>query len=241
MPTDFATIQSAIDAAAKGDTVLVAAGSYPERLTIDEEIVLLSESGPDGTEINSSEFGNNAQSWVVLAQANCTVSGFTLISNDPFTFGVDCATYSPIIENNMIENLSYSGIVCIQGSPIIRRNLIKGCQQTGIIMNTNATPQIINNTIVENSTGIAVFGNSNPAVKNNIIANNSWRGLSAETGSTMQNTYNDVWGQNVDYFGEVQAETGDISADPRFVGGQPFDYHLQAGSFVQTRKMLLMR
>ncbi len=83
---------------------------------------------------------------------------------------------------------------------------------------------------MENSTGIAVFGNSNPVVKNNIIANNPWRGLSAETGSAMQNTYNDVWGQYVDYFGEAQAGTGDISADPRFVGGQPFDYHLQAGS-----------
>lgn len=43
----------------------------------------------------------------------------------------------------------------MQGSPIIRRNSIKGCQQNGIIINTNATPQIINNTIVENSTGIA--------------------------------------------------------------------------------------
>lgn len=50
VPADYPTVQSAIDAAAAGDRIIVAAGVYRENLTIDEKpIDLSSESGPAAT------------------------------------------------------------------------------------------------------------------------------------------------------------------------------------------------
>jgi hypothetical protein len=230
VPAEFPRIQQALNAALAGDTVLVAPGIYRERLTIAREIVLLSEAGAVGTVVNSTGWGNNKQSWVINVFANCTISGFTLTSSDLYTFGINCNTFSPTIENNIIENVNYSGIFCQQSSPIIRRNLIKGCQQCGIIMNTNATPHIIHNTIVVNGTGIAAYVYSKPFVVNNIVAQNTFAGLLAETGAGMTNWCNDIWGSNSNYYGNVQKGEGEISANPLFVGGNPFDYHLRANS-----------
>lgn len=230
VPSDFATIQAAIDAAIPSDTVLVAPGLYAERLTIAKEIALISEAGEAVTIINSTGLGQNRQSWVADVSANCLISGFTLTSDDPYTFGILCHFCSPILENNIITGLSYSGIGSFQSSPLVRRNLITGCQQVGIIMNTEATPQIINNTIVVNRTGIVASINSRPVVTNNIIANNWISGLQANPDATMANSYNDLWGQPSNYSGNVRPGEGEISADPRFVGGSPFDYHLQASS-----------
>ncbi len=97
-------------------------------------------------------------------------------------------------------------------------------------MNTSATPHIIHNTIVANRTGIAASTYSQPYVVNNIVAQNIYQGLSAEAGAGMTNWCNDIWGSNSNYSGNVRKGEGEISVDPLFVGGYPFDYHLRANS-----------
>ena len=229
VPQQYPTIQAGLDAASLGDTVLVAPGRYNERLLIEREIALLGELGADSTTIHTSGLGGGQGSWVILVRANCTISGFTIKSDDPFTFGISSPLFSPVIENNIIAGLSYSGITCNQSAPTIRYNLIIGNVQNGIIMNTAAMPMIINNTIVGNRTGVAAFNDSNPLLKNNIIAGNNV-GIISESNSISRNSYNDVWNDVANYQGGSRAGEGDISINPLFLGGQPHAYHLQPSS-----------
>jgi hypothetical protein len=63
VPLDYPTIQEAIDTAASGDTVLVAAGTYTERIDfLGKAITVKSESGPIQTVID----GNHAGSVVTI-------------------------------------------------------------------------------------------------------------------------------------------------------------------------------
>ena len=55
---DFSTIQAAINAAHDGDTIVIAAGTFKEQLTIDGKHVTLSGAGQDQTIILSPDAAN---------------------------------------------------------------------------------------------------------------------------------------------------------------------------------------
>jgi hypothetical protein len=106
VPSEYATIQSGIDAAAFGDTVLVAPGTYTN---CDEEpctskvaelfegVTLLSEGGPDVTRLELVEGGPSSGLNVVYARnvgpEGVHVEGFEIRSGIPNSHGggfVDC-------------------------------------------------------------------------------------------------------------------------------------------------------
>ncbi len=83
VPSQFPTIQSAINAATSGDTILVAPGTYVEQLTIDKSVTITG-SGIGTTIVQSpavlapDAFGNP---WTIELgnAATVTLSGFTLL------------------------------------------------------------------------------------------------------------------------------------------------------------------
>lgn len=86
----------------------------------------------------------------------------------------------------------------------------------------------VNNTIAGNADGILLEFGDEAIVKNNIIVGNG-RGIARGYFQSFSSTYNDVWGNDVDY-ADCSPGEGDISEDPLFVGGIPFDYSLTAAS-----------
>ncbi len=85
VPGQYTTIQAAVNAAANGDTVLVADGTYtgPGDVDIDfvgKSIIVMSQHGPAGTVIDCQ--GNatvNHRGFVMHSgEMNATISGFTV-------------------------------------------------------------------------------------------------------------------------------------------------------------------
>ena len=91
VPSEYPTIQAGIDAAAAGDTVLVAPGTYSDCVHIDEDgrkncaiiarsVTLQSESGPSVTTIDAQHSGRG-----IRVLADTILEGFTII--DTYVIG----------------------------------------------------------------------------------------------------------------------------------------------------------
>ena len=184
IPGDYPTIQAGIEAAVDGDTVLVASGVYQERIFfLGKEIVLISESGPDGTVIDPNQMGC-AVNFIEAEGIGAVVEGFTISNSYYFSTGW------------------YSGVRCSQGSaPIIRDNIIANngglwALQGGGICAEGASPlieknQIINNECVYYGGGIYLDDCEEARILNNIISGNyvfSGYGMSYGGGIYAQNS-----------------------------------------------------
>lgn len=102
-----------------------------------------------------------------------------------------------------------------------------------IIFSECAGGSFYNNTVVGNfsndttyGAGVVVWGSTNILIFNNIISNNYCKGIFKSNHGTCEVTYNDVWNNNIDYYGVVPG-VGSITADPMFAGGDPFSFDLQ--------------
>jgi hypothetical protein len=150
---------------------------------------------------------------------------------------------SSLVEDNVFfANFSKHGAgIAVTGSnAVIRRNLFYSNTSMGyggaIFLFWTSDCQVYNNTIdfceSLNSTGggIGLYGSSNDVMLNNIISHctgcSIWLGAFSESYAA----YNDCYaGVPTNYCG-IAAGTGNIVEDPQFVGGMPFDYHLQPTS-----------
>jgi len=128
---DFTSIQSAINYAYNGDTILVAPGIYYENLDFrGRNVVVLSEEGPLSTAIDASASGP-AVKFVSSEDSTAVLEGFTVRNASDQSYygaGIICKWSSPVIRNNIIEDNScrMGGISCYSGgSPLIEGNVIR--------------------------------------------------------------------------------------------------------------------
>jgi Big-like domain-containing protein len=196
------SIQSGIDAATDGDTVLVAPGTYVENIDFKgKAITVTSEGGPDVTIID----GGNADSVVKFISGEgrrSALNGFTVqngrVGNDNSVSGggIRIQSSSPTITNSVIRNNQAcrgGGIGILSGSPLIQWNTITAnsnhCAFTGgsediyinsgggIHINLEGSPEILDNVISDNETisggGIFMgFERTTPIIKRNVIREN---------------------------------------------------------------------
>jgi len=199
VPADQPTIQAAINAAANGDVIQVAPGTYIENINFQGKAIRLSsDQGPQVTVIDGSQAGP-VVTFKSAETPQSVLSGFTLrngrasVSPGLDGGGIFIQNSSPTIVGNIIANNSAAsgggGISSSFGSPVIERNLITNNGQTpgfsggvgggGVSITGASAAQLLDNRIEGNSWstssggGLTLFAAGTPTVRNNVITGNT--------------------------------------------------------------------
>ena len=196
VPSQYSTIQSAIDAASDGDEVLVAPGTYYDHPVMPNiSLTLKSESGPEDTIFGDS--GGEYIPWRIVipngidSNRNFTIDGFSFKYNYGISIG---SPVTVIVRNNIMKDsagcigLANGGHVDIignyldswrrnigidRGTANIYNNLIKNVFGDGIYIGTSDPVDIRNNTFIGYESGARAITNGNPTTtfSNNIFQN----------------------------------------------------------------------
>jgi parallel beta-helix repeat protein len=187
VPQDYSTIQSAIDASVDGDTVLVAPGTYVERIDFKQKIIAVKSSAGADSTILDGDHGGVVVVMAAAAGAKPVLSGFTIEN------GSDGAIHTgggpALIENNRITKNRLCGEGAIEAAfsaatirgNVIDDNLQSGCSGGsggGVSIRGAGTVKVLDNVIANNKHdssggGIALFAAGTPTIARNIISGNS--------------------------------------------------------------------
>ena len=198
VPAGQPTIQAGINAAANGDTVLVAPGTYAENINfLGKAITVASAKGSKVTIID----GGQRDSVVIFDSKETTTSilrGFTIRNGNAKTYmtgggiSMQFSSAATISGNVIVGNQARlgGGIYAQGGTPLVQRNTINRNMATcgggsggGIEFDATYAPQILSNVIENNlapsggGAGITLEGLFAPA----ILINNTIRGNKAQT------------------------------------------------------------
>ncbi|MEQ1826796.1 MAG: right-handed parallel beta-helix repeat-containing protein, partial [Pirellula sp.] len=173
----FATIQSAIDAAQPGETILVAPGTFIEDVDVTKGVTIKG-AGTDamtGTTVSGAIGGGGATFQVSASNVTIQDLRVTRQGNNPTDWNsalntVGIAIQGPTITNALIQNT------------LIEDN------RTGIDINNTSGHTVINNTITNNRTGMILRNQTdNLTVENNFITGNWTAGVLFLDGSVGTN------------------------------------------------------
>src|SRR5581483_8145685 len=168
----YSTIQSGIDAASNGDTVLVAPGTYNENIDFKGKAITVTSSGGAATTIIDG--GQTAPA--VVFQTSETrasiLSGFTVQHGGIFDYrvhvngGIYLSGSSPTIRNNVLTQNNCWTIYSWSSAPLIENNEISATQDpgghcsfgggAGIYISGNLN----NDTVSNNGTSPIILGNT---------------------------------------------------------------------------------
>ncbi len=174
VPSEYATIQSAIDAVVDGDTVLVAPGDYIERIAIEGKTLTLMSSGGD-----SVTFVSQKGLAVRSSGSDVTIIGFTFRNVNGTSLGVEAGSKLTCYDCTFTGN----------GQAIIfagHHSLIRKCRFVGnsggpaVLLNYPVVVEIDSCTFIGNYTtdpgsAVRIRHGYQPTFRNNIVYGNFQR------------------------------------------------------------------
>ena len=228
VPDSASTIQAAIDLAATGDTIQVAAGVYQENLVLQGKALTL--EAPAGADATFLEPAAPSEHTIFCDSTGgiSSLTGFTVRNGgnvETVWIGQNAPmTISYCVFHDNIDHISSPlTVIMCNSSATIAFNVFYNNSGINCIM-AYAPSRILNNTIDGNSRGIYTnFGGVTTVAINNSITNNTDYGVAGHY-DTLAN--NNVWGNGE---GNLPGTNG-LSADPLYVDRNSHNYRLQPGS-----------
>ena len=177
----YATIQSAVNAASSGDSVIVTDGTYTENVNVNKTLTIQSENGTDVTTVQAANVDANVFNVTVdyVNISGFTVQGATGGGGALFSGIRLCeASYCAISDNKALNNDFGIHLTDYSINNDISNNEVSN-NMWGIRVYRSNDNNISDNNISSNSVdGINVtFGSSNNNISNNDISNNGQDGI----------------------------------------------------------------
>lgn len=195
VPADHATIQAAIDAAVDGDSVVVAEGTYVERIDFSGKAITVRSTNPQDPDVVGATVidGNQLGSVVTFNQnetSTSVLSGLTITNGLPIPGynGGGIAAWqgvSPTISNCVICNNSApkgGGVWCYaNAAPTINKCIIRGNAATnsGGGIYCEVSSPVVTNTIISGNDGgaggggVMMYDRCNPQLTSDTISGNT--------------------------------------------------------------------
>lgn len=174
VPDVYSTIQSAVNHASVGDTIIVRDGIYIENVTVDKPLAIRSENGPTNCIIHATAYSDYVFN---ITSNNVTISGFT-VNGTTKTKGIylEGAEHC-ILENNIVSNhrrgifLLNSVDNVIANNTVLNNTKMESSGQ-GIVLIDSINNTITDNNASNNGYGICLIRSINDTITDNTVSSN---------------------------------------------------------------------
>jgi parallel beta-helix repeat protein len=147
VPSQYSTIQKAVDAANPGDTILVASGIYQENVVVNKPLRIV------GEDANTTIVDAGGYDWSNITKC------FSVLSRNIF------------LENLAIRNAFYGTYGASVENLTIQNCIFTSCFY-GIILEQSRQAIVQNNLATNNTYGMFLWNSSNCLIKSNIVTDN---------------------------------------------------------------------